>query len=188
MVLWCQTLVLLRGDWKQSIRDAESSPTENSSLNKYTNLDPCCYGNLLMEFHHQGNLHSVAGGHTHTSHWLAFCSPTSPVVGYLLSLSQPPIFLPSHIVKSPMGTFFLLPHHLSLFSLLLGEKGDRKKRNEHRGYVCTGEFIMDSLLISKPLPCFFVKRAGEKRKGMGVQGRRKRLWVILIKTHTPIAS
>lgn len=32
-----------------------------------TNLDPCCYGNLLMEFHHQSNLHSVTNGHTHTS-------------------------------------------------------------------------------------------------------------------------
>lgn len=171
-MLWCQTLALLRVDWKQSKRDAESSPTENSSLNKYTNLDPCCYGNLLMEFHHQSNLHSVAGGHTHTSHWLADCSPTSPVVGYLLPLSQPSIFLPSHIVKSPVGTFFLLPHHLSLFSLLLGEKGDRKKRNEHRGYVCTGEFIMDNLLIGKPSLVFCAKGWKKRnKKGAGVQGR-----------------
>lgn len=124
---WCQTLVLLGVDWKRRIRDRQSSPTENSSLNKYTNLDPCCYGNLLMEFHHQSNLHSAANGHTPTSQWLADCSPTSPVVGYLLPLSQPSVFLSSHIVKSPMGILFLLPHHLSLFSLLLGEDGDRKK-------------------------------------------------------------
>lgn len=183
MVLWCQTLVLLRVDWKLSIRDAESSPTENSSLNKYTNLDPCCYGNLLMEFHHQSNLHSVACGHTHTLHLLADCSPTSPMVGYLLPFSQPSIFLSSHIIESPMGTLFLLPHHLSLFSLLLGEKGDRKKRNEHGGYVCTGEFIMDSLLISKPSPVFCGKSWKKEIKGAGVQRREQRLWVILTK-HT----
>ncbi len=131
-----------------------------------------------MEFHHQSNLHSVAGGHTHTSHRLADYSPTSPVVGYLLSLSQPSIFLPSHIVKSPMGTFFLLPHHLSLFSLLLGEKGDRKKRNQHRGYVCMGEFIMNSLLISKPSLVFCAKswkKKKEIKKGAGVQSREQRL-------------
>lgn len=125
------------GQTGNSIRGAESSPTENSSLSKYTNLDPCCYGNLLLEFHHQSNLRSVAAGHAYTSHRLADCDPTPPAVGYLLPLCQPPIFLPSHIVKSPMGTLFLLPHHLSLFSLLLGEKGDRKKSNEHRGCGCT---------------------------------------------------
>lgn len=90
-----------------------------------------------MEFHHQSNLHSVANGHTHTSQRLADYSPTSPVVGYLLPFSQPSILLSSHIVKSPMGTLFLLPHHLSLFSLLLGEEG--KKKNEHSGYVFPGD-------------------------------------------------
>lgn len=64
-------------------------------------------------------------------------APSLAVVGYLLPLCQPPVLLPSHIVESPVGTFFLLPHHLSLFSLLLGEKGDKWKRNEwlcfHRG-------------------------------------------------------
>ena len=154
---WRQTLVLLRVDWKWSKRDAESSPTENSSLKKYTNLDPCCYGNLLVEFHHQSNLHCVAARHAHTSHWLADCSLMSPMVGYLFPFSQPSIFLSSHIIESPMGTFFLLPHHLSLFSLLLGEKGDRKKRNEHRSSICTGEFRMDGLLISKPSFVFHSK-------------------------------
>lgn len=108
----------------QETQRAESSPTENSSLNKYTNLDPCCYGNLLMEFHHQSSFYRVASGHTHTQRWLVDCSPTSLVIGYLLPFSQPSVLLPSHIIKSPVGTFLLLPHYLSLFPLLLGEKGD----------------------------------------------------------------
>lgn len=116
----------------QETQRAESSPTENSSLNKYTNLDPCCYGNLLMEFHHQSYFYCVADGHTHTQHWLVDCSPTSPVIGYLLPFSQPSVLLPSHIIKSPVGTFFLLPHYLSLFPLLLGEKGDSKMSTKGR--------------------------------------------------------
>lgn len=96
-----------------------------------------------MEFHH---LQSVAVGHAHTWPRLADCGGCPPVVGYLLSFSQPSIFLPSHIVESPMGTFFLLPHHLSLLSLLLGETGVTR----NRGNVCTGEFRTGSLLMSKP--------------------------------------
>lgn len=81
----------------------------------------------LWNFTTESNLHCVTGGHAHTLHRLADSSPTSPVVGYLLPLGQPPVFLPSHVVEPPVGTFLLLPHHLSLFSLLLGKKGDRKK-------------------------------------------------------------
>lgn len=128
----------------QAAQRAESSPTENSSLNKYTNLDPCCYGNLLVEFHHQGYFYCVAAGHTHTLRWLADCRPTSPVIGYLLPLCQPSVLFPSHIIKSPMGTFFLLPHHLSLFPLLLGEKGDSKMSTKGRILVdetCTQGFF-----------------------------------------------
>lgn len=127
----------------QAAQRVESSPTENSSLNKYTNLDPCCYGNLLVEFHHQGYFYCVAAGHTHTLHWLADCRPTSPVIGYLLPFCQPSVLFPSHIIKSPMGTFFLLPHHLSLFPLLLGEKGDSKMSTKGRILVdetCTRVF------------------------------------------------
>lgn len=119
----------------QETQRVESSPTENSSLNKYTNLDPCCYGNLLVEFHHQGYFYCVASGHTHTLRWVADCNPTSPVIGYLLPFSQPSVLLPSHIIKSPMGTFFLLPHQISLFPLLLGEKGDSKMSTKGRIFV-----------------------------------------------------
>lgn len=66
------------------------------------------------------------------SDWLN-AAPPSLVVGYLLPLSQPSVFISPHIVKPPMGTFFLLPDHLSLFSLLLGGKGERKSRREQRG-------------------------------------------------------
>lgn len=128
----------------QAAQRAESSPTENSSLNKYTNLDPCCYGNLLVEFHHQGYFYCFAAGHTHTLRWLADCRPTSPVIGYLLPFCQPSVLFPSHIIKSPMGTFFLLPHHLSLFPLLLGEKGDSKMSTKGRILVdetCTQVFL-----------------------------------------------
>lgn len=117
-------LILLRIDWKRSTRDAESSPTENSSLRKHTNLDSCCYGNQLVEFHHQSKL---AGGNANTLRWLANSSSAHPAVGYLLPLRHPSVFLSSHIVKSPMGAFFLLPHHLCCsFSLLLGERGGQE--------------------------------------------------------------
>lgn len=116
-----------------------------------------------MEFHHQSHLWNVAGGHTHTAHWLADCSPTSPVVGYLLPLSQPSIFLPSHIIKSPMGTLVLLPHHLSLFSLLLGEKGDSRKKNEYQGCLHRG-IITDSLPISKVFFVFLCKTLGKRKR------------------------
>ena len=153
-------------DWKQSIRDAESSPTENSSLSKYTNLDPCCYGNILLEFHHQSNLCCAGGRHAHTSHLLVDFSSASLVVGYLLPLCHPSVFLPSHIIESPMGTFFLLPHHFSLFSLLLGERGDRKKRNERRDYASTEELVC--LWANSPL-----QRAGEKgNKGSSSERER----------------
>lgn len=106
---------------------------------------------------------SVGDKHAHISQRLADSSPTSPVVGYLLPFSQPSIFLPSHIVESPMGTLFLLPHHLSLFSLLLGEKSMTGKREMSTVVsVFTGESIMDSLLISNPL-LFFRQSAGKNR-------------------------
>lgn len=31
---------------------------QKTHLSKYTNLDPCCYGNPLMEFHHQHCRHA----------------------------------------------------------------------------------------------------------------------------------
>lgn len=50
------------------------------------------------------------------------------------------------------------------FLCCCGEKCDRKKRNEHRSSVYTGEFRMDRLLISKPSFVFCAKNWKKKFK------------------------
>lgn len=125
-----------------------------------------------MEFHCQSYLQSVADGHAHTPLWLADRSPKSLMVGYLLPLSHPSIFLPSHIVKSPMGTFFLLPHHLSLFSLLLGEKGWQEKREMSTEAIiargdCNGWPAYEQILL-----CSSCKELENRNKRKGSAGHR----------------
>lgn len=142
MQFWCQALVLARGETGNSIRDAESSPTENSSLNKYTNLDPCCYGNLLVEFHHHSYFQSDAGGHAHTPHPIGWLRPLVPL--WLVTCSLSAILLSSsRLISSSLrwGPFSCcLTISRSFLCCWEREKGNgRKNRNEQRPYVCTGE-------------------------------------------------
>lgn len=159
---------VLRVDRKQSKRDAESSPTENSSLNKYTNLDPCCYGNLLMEFHHQSNLYSATVRRTPPSHPLADCSHT---VLWLVTCSLSANLLSSsRLISSSLrwGPFSCCLT-ISLSFLCCWERMmTGRKRNEHRCNACTGEFIMDSLRINWTLPRFVCKELEKEIKGAGV--------------------
>lgn len=163
--LWCQTAVLLRG--RLEAGDTASSPTENSSLNKYTNLAPCCYGNLLVEFHHRHS--DLPVGHTPTSPWLAERRPQRPPWLVTCSLSAS-LRSSSRLISSSLrwGPFSCcLTISRSFLCCWEREGGDREKRDERRCEVCAA----DSLLTGKACLFFILCKDLEKgNKGSGSAG------------------
>lgn len=136
-------------------RRIERSPTENSSLRKYTNLDPCCYGNPLVEFHHQSNL---AGGHAHTStDWLTAALHLLRLVTCSLSAI---LLSSSRLISSSLrwGPFSCCLTISRSFLCCWERGGDRKQRNEQRACACAEELTCSGMKFSHK------KRWGEREQ------------------------